>query len=49
MFSIFGTGILLWLVYGIVVGSPAVIATNAGSLVLAIAILVLSARYQHGR
>jgi MtN3 and saliva related transmembrane protein len=49
MFTIFGMGIFLWLIYGIGVGSPAVIATNAASLLLAIAILVLSVRYQHGR
>ena len=49
MFSVFGIGILLWLVYGIGVHSPAVIATNAASLLLAVAILALSMRYQHGR
>lgn len=49
MFSVFGIGILLWLVYGIGVRSPAVIATNAASLLLAVAILVLSMHYQHGR
>lgn len=49
MFTVFGIGILLWLVYGISVQSPAVIATNAASLLLAVAILVLSVRYQHGR
>lgn len=49
MFTVFGIGILLWLVYGFSVRSPAVIATNAASLLLAVAILVLSVRYQHGR
>ena len=49
MFTVFGIGILLWLVYGIGVGSPAVIATNGASLMLAIAILALSAHYQHER
>jgi len=49
MFTVFGIGILLWLVYGISVGSLAIIVTNAASLLLAIAILVLSIRYQHGR
>ena len=49
MFTVFGIGILLWLVYGISVRSPAVIATNAASLLLAVAILILSVRYQHGR
>jgi MtN3 and saliva related transmembrane protein len=49
MFTVFGIGILLWLVYGISVRSPAVIATNAASLLLVLAILALSVRYQHGR
>lgn len=49
MFTIFGIGILLWLIYGIGVRSPAVIATNAASLVLAVSILALSVRYRNGR
>ncbi len=49
MFTIFGLGILLWLVYGIGVKSPAVILTNAASLTLAAAILTLSIRYQRGQ
>jgi MtN3 and saliva related transmembrane protein len=49
MFTVFGIGILLWLVYGFIVRSPAVIVTNAASLLLAAAILVLSVRYRHGR
>ena len=48
MFTIFGLGILLWLVYGIGVKSPAVILTNAASLTLAAVILTLSIRYQRG-
>jgi MtN3 and saliva related transmembrane protein len=49
MFAVFSIGILLWLVYGIGVGSPAVIATNAASLLMAMAILGLSVHYQRGR
>ena len=49
MFTIFGLGILLWLVYGIGVKSPAVILTNAASLTLAAVILTLSIRYQRGQ
>ena len=46
MFTVFGIGILLWLVYGIGVHSPAVIVTNSASLLLAIAILALAIRYE---
>lgn len=46
MFVVFGAGIALWLVFGIVVGSPAVIAANGASLLLVMAILWLAARYQ---
>ena len=47
MFIVFGIGVLLWLVYGISIRSPAVIATNAATLLLAGLILTLSVRYKH--
>ena len=46
MFVVFGTGILLWLLYGVGVGSPSVMAANGASLVLVIAILTLAVRYR---
>lgn len=49
MFVVFGMGILLWLLFGIGVGSPSVIAANSASLALVIAILILAARYRKAR
>lgn len=46
MFVVFGMGILLWLLFGIGVGSPAVVAANGASLVLVVAILTLAVRYR---
>jgi MtN3 and saliva related transmembrane protein len=46
MFLVFGLGILLWLTYGIAVGSPSVIVANGASLALVIAILTLALRYR---
>ena len=43
--SAFTAGILLWLVYGIVLGSPALIASNGVTLALSTAILVLKLKF----
>ena len=43
--SAFTAGIFLWLVYGIAVGSPALIASNGVTLALSAAILVLKLRF----
>jgi MtN3 and saliva related transmembrane protein len=43
--SAFTVGILLWLVYGIVLGSPALIASNGVTLALSTSILVLKLRF----
>lgn len=40
MYSFFSTGILCWLLYGIFLGSLPVILANAGTLVLALTILI---------
>jgi MtN3 and saliva related transmembrane protein len=47
MFLVFGLGILFWLLYGVAIGSPSVIAANSASLVLVIAIVTLALRYGH--
>ncbi|MFU8811619.1 MAG: SemiSWEET transporter [Balneolaceae bacterium] len=39
MYSIFCTGVALWLVYGLVIGDLPIIITNAVTLVLAFSIL----------
>jgi len=45
MFSIFSTGIVLWLLYGILIGSAPIIASNVVTLTLAVIIIVLKIRY----
>ncbi|MGB8259020.1 MAG: SemiSWEET transporter [Terracidiphilus sp.] len=49
MFLVFSMGILLWLTYGIVVGSPSVIAANGASLFLSIGIITLALRYRRAQ
>lgn len=44
MFLLFSTGVLLWLVYGIAIGSVPVIVSNAITLVLSTTILFLKWR-----
>jgi MtN3 and saliva related transmembrane protein len=45
MFSIFSIGIVLWLIYGILIGSPPIIASNVVTLTLSVIIIVLKVRY----
>jgi len=45
MFLIFTTGVVLWVIYGLMIQSLPIIAANAVTLVLAGAILVLKVRY----
>ncbi len=45
MFLLFSTGVALWLVYGVAIGSAPVIAANAVTLILALLILALKIRY----
>lgn len=45
MFLIFTTGVLLWVIYGLMIQSLPIIAANTVTLVLAGAILVLKLRY----
>ena len=49
MFLVFSFGVFLWLVYGIYIGSFPVIAANALTLGLSLAILALKVRYDRGR
>jgi MtN3 and saliva related transmembrane protein len=45
MFSIFSTGILFWLIYGILIDSAPIIASNVVTLTLSVIILALKIRY----
>ncbi len=45
MFLIFTTGVVLWVIYGLMIQSLPIIAANAVTLLLAGAILVLKVRY----
>lgn len=46
MFLIFSIGVLLWLVYGALIGAVPLIAANSITLVLALAILAMKIRYK---
>jgi MtN3 and saliva related transmembrane protein len=49
-FAMFGTGVGIWLVYGFIAAAPAVIATNALTLLLVVALAALKARHSaHSR
>lgn len=48
MYSMFTTGVALWLVYGLLLGSWPLIAANSVTLTLALAILVMKLRYGPG-
>jgi MtN3 and saliva related transmembrane protein len=45
MYAIFTTGVALWLVYGIQIGSLPVVASNAVTLLLAAAVLAMKLKY----
>ena len=46
MFLLFSTGVLLWLIYGILIDALPVILANAVTLVLSLTVLTLKLRYQ---
>ena len=46
MFALFGSGVFLWLVYGLALGSLPVIVANAITFALALAIVALKVRYR---
>ncbi|MFC3677951.1 SemiSWEET family sugar transporter [Ferrovibrio xuzhouensis] len=45
MFLLMNAGILLWLVYGLLIGSPGLIAANGVTLGLTVAVLVAKLRF----
>jgi MtN3 and saliva related transmembrane protein len=45
MFSIFSTGIVFWLIYGILIRSTPIIAANAVTLTLSVIIIALKVSY----
>jgi MtN3 and saliva related transmembrane protein len=48
MFVAFCLGVTLWLIYGILNRDVAIVATNSITLVLALTVLILKARYERG-
>lgn len=46
MFLLFSTGLVLWLIYGVWIGSWPIIIANAITLVLALTILYFKLRYK---
>jgi len=46
MYVVICTGILLWLIYGVIIDSVPVILANAVTLVIAAMILILKIRYR---
>jgi MtN3 and saliva related transmembrane protein len=47
MFLLFSTGVLLWLIYGILIDALPVILANAVTLLLSLTVLLLKLRYRH--
>ncbi len=45
MYAIFSLGILLWLIYGILLGSLPIILANGVTLILVVFVLILKIRY----
>lgn len=45
MFSIFSTGVMLWLVYGFLINEPPMILWNSVTLVLVLAILIMKYKF----
>jgi MtN3 and saliva related transmembrane protein len=46
-FAMFGTGVATWLIYGLLAAAPAVIAANALTLLLVVALGALKLRHSH--
>ncbi len=45
MYSVFATGVALWLAYGLLLGAWPIVAANAVTLALALVILTMKIRY----
>ncbi len=48
-FSVFSAGVILWLIYGILLPSLPIIIANTVTIVLSIAIVVLTIRFRRRR
>ncbi len=46
MYSLFATGVALWLVYGLLLGDAPIVVANAITLALALAVLCMKIRYR---
>lgn len=46
MFALFSSGLVLWLVYGVVIGSLPIVVSNIVTLALALTILYFKLRYK---
>ncbi len=46
MYSVFTTGVALWLAYGLLLGAWPIVVANAVTLALALAILVMKLRFR---
>jgi len=46
MLAIFSTGVVLWLTYGLAMGSWPIVLTNVVTLLLTLSILILKLRYR---
>ena len=46
MFALFSTGLVLWLAYGVLIGSWPIVLTNVVTLALALTILFFKLRYK---
>lgn len=46
MFALFSTGLVLWLVYGVLIGSLPIVVSNIITLALALTILFFKLRYK---
>lgn len=49
MLLAFGSGVLLWMIYGLVLRAAPIIAANAVTLLLILVLLVMKASYRNGR
>lgn len=45
MYTVFTSGVVLWLAYGLALGSVPIVVANVFTLALALAVLVLKLRY----
>ena len=45
MYLVLATGVALWLVYGLLIGSPSVVAANGVTLLLVLVVVALKLRH----